>query len=458
MGRGANLSDEISQNLTVTVFERVLEISRRMAETRELQPLLEYVIEQAVEFAGGQHGYLVLLNPDGTLDFRVKHGDPHMLDEGISHSIVQQVIETGEPVLTRNALQDTRYNLIETVQRLKLQSILCVPLRSRGKMLGVLYLENREISNAFTRQDIPPLNIFAGQAAIAIENAQLNQRQEQFAAELEERVHERTAELEARTGELENAQWQATANWEAAMQENRLRTALLSNIAHDLRSPLNTVVGALDMMKEGVFGDVTDDQVLWIDRSLTATRQILRLVSDIFDLSKLEQGGLELYPETLEVAGILEQTLAIAEGLRQNEQVELAIEMQDNLPAVWGDFDRIQQILVNLVSNALKFTTRGTIMIRTERLAQHPNTLIFSVADTGEGIPPENLPTIFDRFSMADLNLNRRRKGTGLGLAICKELVVQHGGEIWVESQLGVGTTFYFTLPVATDQVNQSAD
>jgi signal transduction histidine kinase len=132
--------------------------------------------------------------------------------------------------------------------------------------------------------------------------------------------------------------------------------------------------------------------------------------------------------------------------------------MADSLPAVWGDFDRIQQILVNLVSNALKFTTRGTIVIRTERLAQHPNTLIFSVADTGEGIPPENLPTIFDRFSMADLNLNRRRKGTGLGLAICKELVVQHGGEIWVESHLGVGTTFYFTLPVATDQVNQSVD
>ncbi|KAB2860390.1 MAG: hybrid sensor histidine kinase/response regulator, partial [Anaerolineae bacterium] len=179
--------------------------------------------------------------------------------------------------------------------------------------------------------------------------------------------------------------------------------------------------------------------------------QILRLVSDIFDLSKLEQGGLELYPETLEIGGILEQTLGIAEGLRQNEEVELAIEMTPDLPPVWGASDRIQQILVNLISNALKFTSRGTILVRAE--LSDGDTLLFSVADTGEGIPAENLPTIFDRFSMADLNLNRRRKGTGLGLAICKELVERHGGQIWVESEVGVGTTFYFTLPVSQERV-----
>lgn len=438
-----NVNDENTER--DSALERVLDISRRMAENRELQPLLEFVMQQAVEFSGGQHGYLVLVEADGTLNFQVKYGNPSDREgQSVSRSIVQQVISTGEPVLTRNALEDDNFNAIKSVLRLRLQSILCVPLRSRGKLLGVLYLENRDIPNAFTSKDIPLLNIFAGQAAIAIENAQLNEQRERFAAELEERVRERTAELE-------EARWQATANWEAAMQENHLRTALLGNIAHDLRSPLNTVVGALDMMKEGVFGDVTEDQVLWIDRSLTATRQILRLVSDIFDLSKLEQGGLELYPETLEIGGILEQTLGIAEGLRQNEEVELAIEMTPDLPPVWGDSDRIQQILVNLISNALKFTSRGTILVRAE--LSDGDTLLFSVADTGEGIPAENLPTIFDRFSMADLNLNRRRKGTGLGLAICKELVERHGGQIWVESEVGVGTTFYFTLPVSQERV-----
>lgn len=428
-----------------SALERVLELSGVMAVTRELQPLLDFVIQQAVEFSGGQHGYLVLLEPDGNLNFKVKYGNP-IDHEGqpISRSIVEKVIETREHVLTRNALEDVNFNAMKSVLSLRLQSILCLPLFSRGKLLGVLYLENRDIPDAFRKDDVPLLNIFAGQAAIAIENAQLNEQRARFAAELEERVRERTAELE-------EARWQATANWEAAMQENRLRTALLGNIAHDLRSPLNTVVGALDMMREGVFGDVTDDQVLWIDRSLTATRQILRLVSDIFDLSKLEQGGLELYPETLEINEILDQTLAIAEGLRQNDAVELAIESTPNLPPVWGDSDRIQQILVNLVSNALKYTERGTILVRAEPVDE--DTLLFSVADTGEGIPAESLPTIFDRFSMADLNLNRRRKSTGLGLAICKELVAQHGGQIWVESELGVGTTFYFTLPVAKERV-----
>lgn len=253
-----NVNDENTER--DSALERVLDISRRMAENRELQPLLEFVMQQAVEFSGGQHGYLVLVEADGTLNFQVKYGNPSDREgQSVSRSIVQQVISTGEPVLTRNALEDDNFNAIKSVLRLRLQSILCVPLRSRGKLLGVLYLENRDIPNAFTSKDIPLLNIFAGQAAIAIENAQLNEQRERFAAELEERVRERTAELE-------EARWQATANWEAAMQENHLRTALLGNIAHDLRSPLNTVVGALDMMKEGVFGDVTEDQVLWIDR------------------------------------------------------------------------------------------------------------------------------------------------------------------------------------------------
>ena len=133
-----------------SALERVLDISRRMAENRELQPLLEFVMQQAVEFSGGQHGYLVLVEPDGVLNFQVKYGNPSDREgQSVSRTVVQKVINTGEYELIKSAIDDANFNAAKSVFRLRLQSIVCLPLRSRGKLLGVLYLENRTIPNAF---------------------------------------------------------------------------------------------------------------------------------------------------------------------------------------------------------------------------------------------------------------------------------------------------------------------
>jgi signal transduction histidine kinase len=426
------------------ILQQVLAISQRMAVTRELNPLLDYVMEQAVAFTGGEHGYLVLVGETGNLDFRVKHGEPDKNDkELVSNSIIEQVVRERQPVLTQNALQDGRYSDKTSVVRLQLRSVLCVPLMVQGKLLGVLYIENRKMSNAFGQNDIPPLMIFAAQAAVAIENARLNEEQEHWANELEARVHQRTAELEA-------SRIEAESGWNAALEANRIRTQLLSNITHDLRSPLNTIINILDLFRVGEFGELAGEQVEWIQRALEATQQINRLVTDIFDLSKLEQGKLRLYSEPIPVEPIMQQALAVAEVMKSRPQVHINLTMESYLPLVVADYNRVQQVLVNLLSNAIKHTEEGRITLQA-RLAADKRFVQLSVSDTGGGIMADDLDQVFERFRQADPDEARRRIGTGLGLAICKELVEQHGGQIWAESVYGEGSTFHFTLPVATE-------
>jgi signal transduction histidine kinase len=435
------VSQSESYTANQEILERVLEISKRMAQTRELKPLLEYVIEQAVEFTGGQHGYLVLIDENKELVSEVKYGKPD--DEGqkpFSRSIIQQVIQEKQPVLTSDAQQDDRYQHQISVLHLQLRSVLCVPLLSRGQLLGVLYVENREITSAFHSDDIPPLMIFAGQAAVAIENAQLNQKQERWANELEERVRERTAELEAASREAE-------IGWQSSLEMNRIRTALLGNIVHDLRSPLNTIVNIIELMQIDTFGDVNEEQGQWLARALTSANQIDRLVGDIFDLTKIEQGELRLNPDEIDPVKLLEQVFSVAGGMQIPETVELHLEVVGELPHIYADPGRLQQILMNLISNAVKFTSEGRITIRAE-VDVDENSILFSVSDTGIGIAPQEQARVFDRFYRAEEQRRRANEGTGLGLAICKELVEQHGGQIWVSSEPGIGSTFFFTIPL----------
>lgn len=433
----------MSEEITVdrVILQQVLEISYRMAMTRELTPLLNYVMEQAVALTGGEHGYLVLVADNGNLDFRVKHGDPDKNDDQlVSHSIIAQVVRDKEPVLTQNALQDGRYSDKTSVVRLQLRSVLCVPLLVQGRLLGVLYVENRKMSNVFGPNDIPPLMIFASQAAVAIENARLHEAQERLNHSLEQRVQVRTAELEA-------ARVDAEAGWQAALEANRIRTQLLSNITHDLRSPLNTILNILDLFRVGDFGPLSVEQLEWIQRAIESAQQINRLVTDIFDLSKLEQGKLKLYLEPNPIAPLLQQALSVAEVMKRRATVELRLDMNPDLPMVMADYSRVQQVLVNLLSNAIKHTDEGAITLHAY-LAEDPAFVRISVQDTGDGIMEEDISQLFERFRQVDPDEARRRIGTGLGLAICKELVEQHGGQIWAESIYGEGSSFHFTLPI----------
>jgi signal transduction histidine kinase len=420
--------------MDLTTLETVLDISRRMAETRSLDPLLKYVMEEAIKLVGAERGYLVLIQQNGSFDFRVTHpdNDKETTDQ-ISRSILDAVISSGKPLVLRDAGIDPKFSQAKSVMLLKLRSVMCVPMLARGQRLGAIYVENRSAQGRFSENDLPPLSLFANQAAIAIENAALNDQ-------LEARIAQRTQELEEAKSTVEQS-------WLETVDANRLRTVWLGNIAHDMRAPLTIVIGALGMLRDGEFGTLNEEQAEWVLRSYEAAKRTLELTNDVFDLTKIEFGGMRLDKEEADLATFLRSVHQLGLGLPWPNAVTFRLDLSPDLPKVYIDPSRIQQVILNLVTNALKFTVQGSVTMYA-KVRPDTKQVLIGVRDTGKGIAPDVMEQLFKRFQGVTRDPNQGRSGTGLGLAICRELVELHGGRIWVESALGAGSDFKFTLPL----------
>lgn len=416
-------------------FRQLLDVSVRMSETRVLDPLLHYAMNIALELLGAERGYLVLITDDGELDFRVKldqHGNElQHPEEQISYSILSKVVDKAEPLVITDAILDPSLQNADSVHALQLRSVMCAPLITRGRPIGAIYVENRSDAAIFEDDDIQPLMFFANQAAVAIENAILND-------ELEARVAARTVELERALQHLEQS-------WMEAVEANRIRTMILGNVAHDMRSPIALSVSALSAMLDGSFGELNDKQKEWVDRAVTSLNHAINLTGDIFDLTKAEMGELVIHREPTPIRKYLQELFSIGQGMPWPQEVAFTLDLPDDLPVLNIDPTRIKQVVMNLLSNAHKFTSNGQVLLYARK---RKDTILIGVMDTGEGIPSEQLDKIFDRFQQADQKLKTRRLGTGLGLAISRELVERHGGQIWVDSVVGKGSDFQFTLPV----------
>ncbi len=409
-------------------LEKILDISRHMAEIKNLDALLNYALDGVIALVGAERGYVVLRQAANTLKIKAQRGvegkELNADENQISTSIFSQVVETGQPLMLNDAQCDPNFDAAKSVISLKLRSIMCVPLMTQGETIGVIYVENRSFRNRFTPDNLPPMILFANQAAVAIENAVLIDT-------LEQRVAARTQELEE--------------SWSRLVEANELRTVWLSNIAHDLRTPLGLAITALSLLQTGEMGQLNDMQREWIGKSLAATQDAVNLTNDLFYLIKLEAGGITLQPQKVQLAEFLRNVHAVARDLPWAEGVSFELGMAPQLPDVVIDPLRIRQVLLNLLSNAQKFTRRGRVLLYATEAAGE---IVMGVQDTGEGIPADKQELLFQRFKQIDNDPDRRSRGTGLGLAICRELVDMHGGRIAVESKEGQGSNFMFTLPL----------
>jgi signal transduction histidine kinase len=415
--------------MNTTLLARMLEISRQMAETRDIDQLLQLAMNEVSSIMGAEFGYLVLIDAGGELQFRVRTGEirEDMGEEGdeLSLTIFNDVIKIGEPIIVRDALSDNDYSSRSSVVNLRLRSVMCVPLISRGNILGALYLENRKIRAAFSEEDLEPFTFFANQAAVSIENALLINN-------LENLVAERTAQVEH--------------SWREAVEANKMRTTLLGQLAHDMRSPVSVVKLSLSMVTSEKLGAVNETQADWLGRATLSINHMDNLIQNIFDLSKMEMGRLEIVREQLNIREFLKRVYDIGLALPWAENVEFECELPNNLPEIEIDPVRIQQVLLNLIGNALKFTVQGEVILHAD--VYEAGEICIGVRDTGEGIPDDLCERVFDRFQQFDQDSNRRRQGGGLGLAICRELVEKHDGRIWVTSTHGKGSDFIFSLPI----------
>ncbi|MEM7532208.1 MAG: ATP-binding protein [Chloroflexota bacterium] len=441
------------------LLEHLLMVSRHMAEMRDLEPLLAYAIDQVMQLVGAEHGYIVLLEPDGSLDYKVKRhqdgSDIHDSTDMVSHSILNKVVESKQSLIVRNAMADPQYAQADSVMQMRLRSIMCTPLITQNRIIGAIYVENRSVSGRFSKEDLAPLEFFSNQAAVSIENAN-------FYNHLEHLVVERTKDLIEAKETAEKAR-------QAAETANQAKSRFLSNMSHELRTPLNAILGFTQLLK--LDDNLEDDQLESLEIMNQSGEHLLTLIDEVLDLAKIEAEKLDLQPAMCNLPKLLEVVVGLLRLQSEEKGLRFKCEIAKDIPIqIFVDEARLRQVLVNLLTNAVKFTDSGQVLLRVQRLdVSHftPNkfhggqtgtvvqthdetaTLRFEVSDTGVGMTQEELTKIFLPFEqVGDTKLHHA--GTGLGLAITHKLVQLLGGELYVKSEKGLGSTFEFTLELPT--------
>jgi signal transduction histidine kinase len=406
-----------------TPLERLIDISRQLAENRALDPLLEYAMDVALELFGAERGYLVLLSQDGALDFRVRRNryGRHIdrPEEQISQTILNEVILNHKDLITTDAVVDPALSASDSVRSLQLRSVMCVPLIARGTTLGAIYVENRTATGIFRSEALKPLKLFASQAAVSIANAMLNE-------ELEERVAARTLELENANERLE----QLVAELDA----------YASTVAHDLKDPLGLVITGSEFLVENYAFLSENALETALVAILRGARRMHNIIESILLLAGV-RGRRQVAVGLLDMGSVVGFALERLTLMIESYGAEIIV--PDSWPAALGYGPWVEEIWANYVSNALKYGGQPP-RVELGATAEADGMVRFWVQDNGPGIAHDDQDRLFTPYTQLDETTVR---GHGLGLSIVQRIVERLSGTVGVESQTGRGSVFSFTLP-----------
>ena len=341
----------------------------------------------------------------------------------------QEVLQTHKPLIIPDAQTDPRQPALHEIARLRgTRSVLILPLLVRGQVLGTLGLNAREQYD-FTPADVELAQNVASAASQALSNAELYTAVQQ---ELAERQRTEEALAQAR---------------DKALEASKLKSELIAKVSHELRTPLASILGFAEMLQLGIYGPVNPEQEETLGKMLHSTETLVTMVNDLLDLAQLEAGTFKVVQLPFEPATLLGRVESTMRIIAEGKGLTLTSHIHPALPShLLGDGDRLHQILLNLVSNAVKFTDTGGVAISLHPVGE--SQWAIAVQDSGPGVPHEMQHIIFDEFRQVDYSLTRRHKGVGLGLAIVKQIVTAMHGDVRVESTLGEGSTFVVTLPM----------
>jgi signal transduction histidine kinase len=331
-------------------------------------------------------------------------------------SLTARAILTRSIVHIPDVLTDPEYELTEAARASNIRSVLVVPMIREGEVVGAITVDRYE-PKPFLDKQIALVKIFADQAVIAIENVRL--------------FHE----IEDKSRQLE-----------AASQH---KSEFLANMSHELRTPLNAIIGFSEVLTERMFGELNEKQDEYLKDIYASGQHLLSLINDILDLSKIEAGRMELEPTDFDLPSAIDNAMTLVRERAGRRGIALGRTIDERVGTIRGDERKVKQVLLNLLSNALKFTPEGGRI--DVRAALSGGMVEVSVADTGVGIAPEDLETVFEEFRQVG-TADKKVEGTGLGLALSRKFIELHGGRIWVKSQVGQGSTFTFTLPVGRSE------
>ena len=422
--------EELSRNQ-----EQLSRLSTALQEPLSLSEQLTRVLDAARQVVGLDHLYIWTPSPaaDGFIvsagaglsesDWRDLVGVTIPLGEA---GALAAVYRDGEPLLFSEAHPlPEKYRLrppYSAIAALRLKAFLVSPMIARGRTVGVLSADNRVSRAPIPAHTVDLLHTFAAQAAVAVENARLFQ------------------EIQEKSQQLELA--------------SRHKSQFLANMSHELRTPMNAVLGYTDLILDDIFGDVPAPIRETLERVKTNGQHLLALINDVLDLSRMEAGQLTLSLGDYAMGEVVHAVVSAVESLAAGKKLAFKAIVPTDLPPGRGDERRLTQVLLNLAGNAIKFTDTGEVSIEARAV---DGTFLLSVSDTGPGISEADQQKIFEEFQQADSSSTRKKGGSGLGLSISRRIVELHGGRLWVESALGEGSTFYFTVPLQVERQAEEA-
>jgi len=391
----------------------------------DLQPVVNTIAETATRLCLADmcdirrregDSYIHAANYGSPTDFReYMQANRTALGRG---SIVGRVLLENKFVQIADVLADPEYTLHEAQRRGNYRTILGVPLMRDSAQIGIIVLMRCRVQ-PFTDKQIELVTNFASQAVIAIENTRLF-----------EEVQARTRELAKTVEDLEIA--------------SQHKNQFVANMSHELRTPLAAILGFAELIQEGFYEPQGPKSLDALTRIRSNGKHLLGLINTVLDIAKIESGQFTLNMTEYAIESVVETVRAATESLAQNKKLTLTTSVDKSLPIGLGDEQRLTQVLLNLVGNAIKFTDAGEVRIAAGARNGH---FAVSVTDTGPGIPLDQQDRIFEQFHQVDSSNTKAKGGTGLGLAIAKQIVEMHGGRIWVESTPGKGSTFQMELP-----------
>lgn len=556
----ANMKDDSHQTRLAALYN----VSSALGSSLNTDEVLNQVMDSVIQLTGAERGFLMLSDEKDELELKVaRNFERQTLDQAdmqVSRTVIRDVFQSGEAVVTTDAQADDRFSNQDSVVMYGLRSILCVPLRARGTIIGVIYVDNKVRSGLFTKEDREMLDAFAVQAAVAIENAALYSRTDaalaERIAELEtlqeidrelntgldfERVLDLTLDWAIRGTQAQEG-WIATRSEEnnqmvvvagsgkgtylntdardlapallegravfhsggtdplparlvvparregqtiallgvlrtgkpfskeaeqfllrlaehaalaientrlyrAVQEANLAKSQFVSLVSHELKNPMTTIRGYADLMWQGVVGEINEKQHEFLGTILSNVDQMARLVSDLSDISRIEVGRMKIDCGEVQLDRYIQETVTEMNPLFETKSQVVRLELPEGLPLVLADRTRLVQVLTNLLSNAHKYTPEeGMITVSVKTEDQFVRVI---VQDNGIGLSEEDLNRLFSQFFRSEDPVVRDQPGWGLGLNVTQQLVQLMGGEIDAESQLGDGSTFWFTLQVA---------